>query len=271
MSHKIKLAILALTLLCTMGLSSKDRSETVGKISPWRHLAERLITSGSDSLPIRILHIGDSHVRSRGFSMGIDSSLASVYRGRYTLESSGINGSTYQTWLSETNIKKIVTAKPDLLIVSLGTNDSYSRRFDPSTMSSNMEAFYAEVRKHLPQVGIVCTTPPASYLRQSRRIARKTTKGNRKRRSAYRYNTSYHFNDQTQSARKLIMSMSKTLEIECIDLNSYIGTEHEASRWLKQGLMHSDHVHYTVPGYTRHGQWVGQELIKLIKSKSEDQ
>lgn len=253
--------------LCSIWLRPTLAQGKGGEPESWlRGISERLHQAKTKDLePVRILHVGDSHVKGDAFTAPIGIKLTQSYGERCTYQSIGINGSTYQTWLAENNLKRIVDIKPDLLIISLGTNDSYSTRFSPEVMRSNMLAFHTELRKHLPKLSIIYTTPPANYLRQSKRVVRGTIKRkNGKRRTLYRYTTTHTFNEQTERARQLIREVAEQQGTPCIDLNSYIGSKTEAIDWLKQGLMHQDHVHYTPAGYNKQGQWVADELLKIL-------
>lgn len=266
------LRYLALMLFCLWCYPLHAEALKTERDHSIKSIADRLHhPQAKDSQPVRIMHIGDSHVKGGSFAEAIGSKLAQVYGERCTYQSVGINGATYQTWLAEKNINQIVSAKPDLLIISLGTNDSYSTRFSPEVMHDNMLALYAELQKHLPKLCIVYTTPPANYLHQSKRVVRGTVRRkNGKRRTTYRYAITYTFNEQTDRARKLIQKVAQEQAMHSIDLNSYIGNKAQAISWLKQGLMHQDHVHYTAAGYSKQGQWLADELLKTLEAHSLD-
>lgn len=264
--HKLSYITLALYwILCYPLKAESKKTEREHSI---KHIAERLHQPLAKGMqPIRIMHVGDSHVKGGAFTSVIASVLTKAYSERCTYQSLGINGATYQTWLAEKNINQIIETKPDLLIVSLGTNDCYSRRFDPEVMRSHMLSLYTQLQKHLPQMCIIYTTPPANYLRQSKRVVRGTTRRkNGKRRTIYRYTRTHSFNEQTEKACRLIQEVAQDQAMLCINLNKYIGTKSEAISWLKQGLMHQDHVHYTPTGYSMQGQWVADELLKILEA-----
>lgn len=59
----------------------------------------------------------------------------------------------------------IFRAEPDVLIVHLGTNDSYTPRFSRAKYLADMETFYCRVKQRLPQCKIVFITPFYNHLK----------------------------------------------------------------------------------------------------------
>ena len=163
---------------------------------------------------------------------------------------------------------QIKAVEPDLVNISLGTNDSYCFKFSETEMWGNMETFFGMLRQTLEDVPFVLTTPPPSYLRRSVKVAGKNRKGSKRRRNRYR--TTYHFNDNTEKASRLIRSYTVEHGMACFDLSAAMGGEAETRQWLRSGLMHTDHIHYTVGGYTRHGGLVADALLgSIVRGKMD--
>ncbi len=61
--------------------------------------------------------------------------------------------------------------KPELLILSFGTNESHNRRYNVNLHYNQMDELVKLLRDSLPDVPILLTTPPGSYesFRQRRR------------------------------------------------------------------------------------------------------
>lgn len=217
--------------------------------------------------PIKVLHIGDSHINRGYTSRPIEQALRAKYGANVAFAYNGINGSTYASWTNESNLRQIQEQAPDLLIVSLGTNDSYTHNFSAESFRASMDLFLDKVQALLPDVKIILTTPPACYLRSSRsRVVGYKGKG-RRRKAIYSSSTSYNFNSNTRIAVNTIKYFGKAEGLPVIDLNAVIGTKAQCEEWLRNGLMHSDHVHYTELGYARQGEAIAKALVEAIGAK----
>lgn len=224
-------------------------------------------TSRKEAKPFKIVHIGDSHIKHGFVTAPIAQALGQRYGAGVEVEHWGINGATFQTYGVQEEIDRIVAAAPQLLIISLGTNDSYTPRFSPEELRANMQALFSLLRKSLPQLPIVLTTPPPCYLATSRRVSTFTGKGRSKRR-VYQSTKSYTFNRHTASASRTMKYVAQSEGCALIDLNASIGSEATAAQWLSKGWMHQDRVHYTVAGYTQQGEIIVGVLIDAIEGKT---
>ena len=77
----------------------------------------------------------------------------------------GVNGAMYVNYTDEAYIRQLALLKPSLLIISMGTNETFGRRFNTDEFSGQIEAFLAIVKKELPNTAILLTTPPECYRR----------------------------------------------------------------------------------------------------------
>lgn len=229
----------------------------------WQALKE----SGKEGKPFKVLHIGDSHIKYGFVTAPITAALQGKYGQGVEVEHWGINGATFETYGVQEEMERIVAARPQLLIVSLGTNDSYTPRFSPEEMRANMQAFFSLLTKSLPGLPIILTTPPPCYLVTTRRVSTYTGRG-RARRRVYQSSKSYAFNRHTSSAARTMTYLAQAEGYALLDLNASIGSETTAKKWLELGLMHQDRVHYSVAGYTKQGEIISEMLINLIEGKA---
>ncbi len=215
---------------------------------------ETLRKSKEEGKPIRILHLGDSHIKKGFCTDPIRDELQRHYGILVKVEPMGINGATYVTFSSSEKIKEIVAFEPDLMIVSLGTNDSYSNRFSPNKMEFNMEVFFTMLEEECPNLPIILTTPPASYFRHRKRIRRR------------RYRTYYTYNKQTAKASRTLKYLARNKNYGLIDLYERYGSKKQTQVWLRQGQMRQDHVHYSAQVYNKFGKAIADALIKFVES-----
>ncbi|WP_081966415.1 GDSL-type esterase/lipase family protein [Porphyromonas sp. COT-108 OH1349] len=207
----------------------------------------------------KLLHLGDSHIRY-GYTTAPIKALLTDFSVSYT----GINGATFSTFTDPQQIQNITKMQPEVLVVSLGTNDSYTWRFSESNFRQQLEDFTSAITQALPNVQLFFTTPPPSFLKQSKRIRNTGKKSKRKWRTTY----SYLFNPNTAKAAAIILDFANSNGYGVYDLYQQIGTEEEAQRWVSKGWMHQDHIHYTKEGYFKHGALTAEALRQFLDQSS---
>lgn len=257
--------LLLAVVLCPLTLRASDLEgyipEGYGVL-----LRERIVSSND----VRVLHIGDSHLSGGFMTSPIERALRTL-SSHCLVERIGVPGATFASILKSEKMGRIKTFAPDVIIVSLGTNDSYTTRFLPQVMRSNIEQFISFVESKLDSEPlIVFTTPPLSYLKKRVSSGTSRTKSGRRR---ARYTTNYTFNTATLRAADVILSIAKDKGYATCDLTRTMQTkpsaESSVAHYLSQGWLHNDRVHYTREGYTRLGNYVARWLIDLLSSSTE--
>lgn len=104
----------------------------------------------------------------------------------------GVNGAMYVNYTDESYVRQLALLKPSLLIISMGTNETFGRRFNSEEFGGQVRAFVSLVKKYMPDTAILLTTPPECY---------KRTYVNKKR--------TYVRNANTQLAAKTIMGVAR--------------------------------------------------------------
>ncbi|MDO4692269.1 MAG: GDSL-type esterase/lipase family protein [Porphyromonadaceae bacterium] len=269
--YLIGLCLILLTGGRIQAAGSKHRSNHwyAPSSQSYQALWQSIKSSRTEHKPIRVVHLGDSHITSGFTTAPIREQLSRQYGDSVQVQYWGINGATYVTYSIQAEIDRIVKAKPDLLIVSLGTNDSYTFRFSAEEFRANMATFFTLLEKSLPDLPIVLTTPPPSFLKKASRVASTTTRKRGKRRQTYRTVTNYSYNKNTNTAARTMDYLARQRGYALINLYASIGSEREAKHWLAKGWMHTDRTHYTVPGYTKHGEYIAGALVEMIEQKSK--
>ena len=136
---------------------------------------------------------------------------------------------------------------PDLVIVSLGTNESFGRK-STSDFMSDMQLLVDNIRRQNKNVSIIISTPPPSLF---------------KRRLINTFLVDYV---------KQIVTMP---DCAIWDLYSKTGGAEAPKGKDSQTLMGRDKVHYSQEGYTLHGDVLSGDFIRAyenyIKVKSSDE
>ncbi len=217
--------------------------------------------------PVRIVQLGDSHVRGHVFSVAARHTLEAawgsqaVHPDAITYQTTalaretgapglvyhaiGINGATAAEFCNTEQMDKVASLMPDLVILSFGTNESHNRRYDPVEHYAQMDALLTLLRHYVPDAEVMLTTPPGSYVRASRR-----------RRI---------INPRTAKAVDTILEFAEARDLPVWDLYNLAGGARSAcANWRTNRLMQRDQVHFTHQGYTIQGNLLGEALLKAF-------
>lgn len=206
----------------------------------------RQIQGGATDDTLRVVHIGDSHVRGHIFPQTTGKRLAETFKAVSYIDL-GVNGATSLTFTHPERIASIAELKPDLLIMSFGTNESHNKRYNATVHYHQMEELLKLLRETLPDVPILMTTPPGSYesFRQRRRAK------------------TYTVNTRTAIAAKTIHNFARKNKLVVWDMYNVVGGSRRAClNWADAKLMRPDHVHYLPAGYTLQGDLLYEAIIK---------
>ena len=148
------------------------RNEVIDSIALLAPVFEHLrqVRAGLSEDTVRIVHIGDSHVRGHIYPQTTRARVTETF-GAVSYIDKGLNGATCLTFTHPDRIAEIAALKPELLILSFGTNESHNRRYNINVHYNQMDELVKLLRDSLPNVPILLTTPPGSYesFRQRRR------------------------------------------------------------------------------------------------------
>lgn len=144
----------------------------------------------------------------------------------------GVNGAMYVNYTDHDFMQRLAVLKPDLLIVSLGTNETFGTCFNEREFRQQIREFLHMVRLYIPNTKIVLTTPPECYKRI--RVNKKRT---------------YVRNTNTQKAASAIRNQAKQENIAYWDLFGASGGRESYKKWYNGGYLGRDRIHYTKSGY----------------------
>jgi lysophospholipase L1-like esterase len=127
---------------------------------------------------------------------------------------------------------------PDLIIVSLGTNEAIEYPYVDPRFQDQLDTFINQLKQYNPQAKIVLTIPMDFYKKKTRR------------------------NPGVEIMRGKLIEYADANGIAFWDLYSVAGGKHIADAWKSNGLMQGDGVHFTKAGYELQGALLYQALIK---------
>lgn len=113
----------------------------------------------------RVFMVGDSHVAGKIYPEVVEENLKSEVDG-VIFDFWGKNGARFDSFNKNPDyMNRIYQFKPDILVVHLGTNDSYAKEFHKKWFDENISKFYENVENHLPDCKIIFVTPFINKLR----------------------------------------------------------------------------------------------------------
>lgn len=190
-----------------------------------------------EAFSFKIFMTGDSHVASKIYPERVGDILVDA-DPEIEFSFAGHNGAAFYTFNETPSLMhSIYAAEPDILIVHLGTNDSYTKDFNNQKFLSDVEEFYDNVRNNCPDVLTVFITPFYNRLKDG------------------------SVNKSTRECADAIVRFAKAREnVFVIDNNEEYGMHFLDNSGT---LMRPDGVHLTVEGYEELGDQVGQGLIDI--------
>lgn len=151
----------------------------------------------------------------------------------------GVNGAQLNSYLECPDFfKQLATLNPDLVIVSLGTNDAYYETYRDSVFQEEYAAFMGLLSVAAPHAGKILTTP-----------------GDCKRSGRYP-------NKNNVSARQVVKTTAAEYDAAVWDLFSIMGGLGSIENWYLSGLTAKDRVHLTQTGYEVQADLLYNALVK---------
>jgi lysophospholipase L1-like esterase len=158
----------------------------------------------------------------------------------------GINGASVNSFLKCSLLgKQMETINPDLVILSLGTNDTYTKNFRNDYYKLAYKQLIHTIKTAVPDVTFLITVPNDSYYR------RRTP------------------NENTALAEEAIIQLAKEQSCGVWDFYKIMGGYNSSVLWLKEKLMHTDLIHFTKEGYRIKGELMFDAIIKAYDNHIE--
>lgn len=143
----------------------------------------------------------------------------------------GVNGSKVESFLKCTDFThQLKLYEPDLLVISLGTNNAYNLNFNDSVFHVYYDSLIHNIKSSVPNAKILLTTP---------------SDGKRFRKTPLIENL---------KIRKSIMELAQKHNCAVWDLFNIMGGLGSINHWYNAHLTSSDFIHFNEKGYELQGQ-----------------
>lgn len=233
-------------------------------IDPYNTLAPLFLRIAQKKEVVRMVHIGDSHVRGHIFPYTVRTLLENAFgadaaypkevtygtnglaeptgKSGILYDIIGVNGATTNRFTREDMIQRVTERHPDLILLSFGTNEAHDRRYHRSMHTLQLSNLIYLLRQANPGVVFLVTTPPGSYLRRRwRKIP----------------------NVRTEVVSQNIVAFCNQNKLAYWDLYAIVGGRRYACKnWVKGDYMRRDRIHFTPEGYKVQGALLYEALIK---------
>ena len=232
----------------------------VGNKEKLQPLFQKLMSCNQQSCMISVLHLGDSHVKSKYYSRSLEAALNNMFNQTehvyklndstvarktyfFNLQEYAFIGTRFQNYYNSLPFQQYLAAnQPDLLIISLGTNDAYSG-VSINVMNTQMQELISLVKKASPNSVLLFTTPPDELKPISA-----TDGGSR-----------------LEQVRNTIIQNCIANSIPYWNLYYVMGGFNSMRTWQRWGFAASDNVHYTGNGYTVFGRLLAESIFGYYK------
>ena len=145
----------------------------------------------------------------------------------------GVNGASFKYFNRSAFLEtQLGLYKPDLFIISIGTNDAYvpASYFDPQEFKEYYEAFILMIKRINPNCAILLTVP--NYYKRKKP------------------------NPNTAKQKYIITELAKKYQMAVWDFYTIMGGFGSSNNWYKNGLMPRDRIHFTMLGYSVKGDFI---------------
>ncbi len=169
----------------------------------------------------------------------------------------GVNGARVdhvniaEKWLIHTK-----ALQPDLVIISLGTNDSYQPDFDAARFSQEIDSLCCKIREVHPRAALLFTFPPDF--------------GPGPRKKTRRQSGIPADLPAQKAAIEVLKQKAEVIGFAYWDFRRVMGGPGSRVSWVKRGLMQSDRVHLTTSGYALQAEMLYEALLSSLYPDARD-
>ncbi len=143
----------------------------------------------------------------------------------------GANGSSFKSFFKSTLFQQhLVQVNPDLVIVSIGTNDSFDGDFTEETYMARYDTFIQMIKAVNSDAQFILTVPNDSYYKRK------------------------YPNLNTAKIESAIYRLAVKHDALVWDCYKIMGELKSAKTWMYAGMMKKDLVHFTNQGYILKGE-----------------
>ncbi len=139
----------------------------------------------------------------------------------------GVNGASFESYSRCTAFEQQLSIyKPNLFIISIGTNDAYTPDFDSLKFEAYYESFLQMIWRVNPDCAVLLTVPNDSYYKRK------------------------YANKNTRIQQSIIHRLARKYEMAVWDFYAIMGGLGSSQQWYQKKWMPRDRIHFTSIGYS---------------------
>lgn len=162
--------------------------------------------------------------------------------------SAGVAGARYSDFnRTKLFFNHIPLLEADLVIISLGTNESFDSKYDPDKFENEVDSMISRLRKVSPEINILLTLPSENY-----RVKSGVPQAN----------------EVVKSVSQILRNQAYKHNCAIWDLYAAMGGKGSMLEWHKKGLVNNDHIHYWLKGYNKQGLLLYEAIQEFLKKNS---
>lgn len=155
----------------------------------------------------------------------------------------GVNGATAQSYLKCNYFsQQLAIIHPDLIIISLGTNEAYDKDFSTLQYEYVLKDLIIQIKDTVPNASILLITPN-DHIKNN------------------------ECNLNVLKVKNTIIKICEEFKLSYWDFYSVMGGANSINDWYNKELTGEDKLHFRKKGYEIQGELFVKALIKMIESK----
>lgn len=182
---------------------------------------------------------------------GINASLGDTGLAYHVI---GNNGAAFSSYTGIGNFGDDISEffEPDLIILSLGTNEAFGKISDRE-FRKTINDLVTELKMANPDAAFLLVTPQECHRRSGRR-----------RRKSFRVNAN------VKRLRNVILDYARDNSIPVYDWYKVAGGDNSSYQWISGSYMNTDHIHLTRAGYVLQGNLFTDALLECLAPQSHE-
>lgn len=192
----------------------------------------------TDNVTLTTARTADGQYYARFYGMSLENGSSGII-----YHTAGVNGATFKNFNQPGHfLSQLKELKPDLIIISLGTNDATGRDFSSQDFYSQIVLLAGSIKNECPGVDILFTTLPDFGRHRNSRLKQKIS-----------------------AVRSAAITYSREKGHAFWDLYVVMGGRGSFSKWKKHALAQADMVHFTKAGYILQGNLFADAIADGFK------
>lgn len=196
-----------------------------------------------DSLDIQFSRIVDQHTELEIYGFQFMNEEPGI-----SYNTIGVNGAGLYSYVDCARFEEqLKTNPPDFFAFAVGTNDANVpyEKFDPQVYKRNLEKIMQIALRANPKCALLLTVPNDAYYRKR------------------------HLNRNIAREREVIIELAQQYKMAVWDFYGVMGELGSSRTWQRNGLMHTDLVHFTSSGYRFKGDLFIDGFLKYMMQMAE--